>query len=333
MKFYKQCLGIDISKDKVDCCLGLMDETNSLSELGNRYFNNDLNGFSKLLDWVESKRKTNVELTVVMEATGVYYENLAYFLHENSQYKVCVLLPMRAKYYFKSLEIKTKTDKVDAKMLAQLGMERNVPRWEPMSSIMKTIKHLSREYRDNKKEINRLKNQLHAKENAYKVSPQIIKRIKQKIELVESQCLAIEVELRELVRQDNFLANKIEKLSSIPGVRFMTIVSIVAETNGFILIRSAKQLASYAGLDVVHNLSGNKSGKSRISKRGNKYIRQALYMPALSAARHIDHLNNFYTRINEKNKCKKIGLMGVARKLLILTYTLWKNDDYYRIIA
>jgi len=333
MKFYRQTLGIDISKDKFDCCLQVMNQDGTIKILAEKRFTNNLSGFQKLLQWIEHFMVANIRLTIVMEATGVYYESLAYFLSQQSIYKICVLLPMKAKYYFKSLEIKTKTDKVDAKMLSQMGLERNIKAWEPMSSNMKTIKSLSREYRDNKKEINRLKNQLHAKEHTYQVSPQIIRRLKDKIELTEQHCLAIELELRELVRQDDSLTRKVENLVTIPGIRFMSVIAIIAETNGFILIKNAKQLVSYAGLDVIHNDSGDRTGKSRISKRGNKYIRQALYMPALSASRHVNHLKNFYARVNEKNKCKKIGLIGVARKLLILVYTLWKNDEQYRIIT
>lgn len=333
MKFYRQSLGIDISKDKLDCCLRVMNQDGSIKTLGEKRFTNNLSGFQKLEQWIEQHMISNMGLTIVMEATGVYYEGLAYFLSQQSSYKICVLLPMKAKYYFKSLETKTKTDKVDAKMLSQMGLERNIKAWQPMSCNMKTIKLLSREYRDNKKEINRLKNQLHAKEHTYQVSPQLIKRLKSKIELIERHCLAIELELRELVDEDHSLAQKIENLVTIPGIRFMSVIGIIAETNGFVLIKNAKQLVSYAGLDVIHNESGNKTGKSRISKRGNKYIRQALYMPALSASKHINHLKNFYSRINEKNKCKKIGLIGVARKLLILIYTLWKNDEQYKIIT
>lgn len=135
------------------------------------------------------------------------------------------------------------------------------------------------------------------------------------------------------MREDPYLADKIEKITSIPGIRFLSAIAIIAETNGFILIQNAKQLVSYAGLDVVHNSSGLKTGKSRISKRGNKYIRLALYMPALSASKYINQLKQFYDRVNEKNSCKKIGLIGVARKLLVLVYTLWKNDEYFRVIA
>lgn len=333
MEFYKQCLGIDISKSKFDCCLSLIDKTSAIKVIGSKVFTNNVQGFVKLMEWVSLKSISHLKINVVLEATGVYYENLAYYLSENSPYRVSVLLPMRAKFYFKSLSIKTKTDKVDARMLSQLGLERNVPSWEPMTLKMKEIKSLSREYRENKKEINRLKNQLHAKEHSYRCSPQIIKRLKQRITLVEEHCLAIELELKMIVREEQFLSDKIEKITSIPGVGFISAIAIVAETNGFILIKNSKQLASYAGLDVMHNNSGIKTGKSRISKRGNKFIRQALYMPALSASRHVNHLNQFYQRVNDRNSCKKIGLIGVARKLLVLVYTLWKNDEYYRVIT
>lgn len=332
MKFYKQCVGIDISKDKFDCCLSAMDENSSIKVFSEKIFNNNIKGFESLLVWIKKHMITDLEIQIVMEATGVYYENLAYYLSDYSVYKVCVLLPLKAKYYFKSLALKTKTDKVDAKMLSQMGLERSIRAWRPMTLSMKTIKLLSREFRENKRDINRLKNQLHAKEHTYRVSTQLLRRLKDKIDLTEQHCLAIELELKELVRKDTDLWDKLQKLVTIPGVRFMTAISIIAETNGFALIKNAKQLASYAGLDVVHNSSGNRNGRTKISKRGNKYIRQALYMPSLSASKHINHLKEFYGRVNEKNKCKKIGLIGVSRKLLILMYTLWKNDEHYRVI-
>ena len=267
-----------------------------------------------------------------MEATGVYYENLAYYLNDNTGYYISVILPARAKYYFKSLSIKTKTDKVDAKMLSQYGLERKLKAWNPPNYKLKVLKLLTREYRDNKKMINQLKNQLHAKQSSYKPNPNGISRLKKKIEIVEIQCLEIEVEIKSLVLSNNFISDKVEKVTSIPGVGFMTAVAVISETNGFALIRNAKQLSSYAGLDIQHNNSGNKTGKSRITKKGNNYIRAAVYMPALSASRVNDNLRTFYLRINKNKQSKKIGLIGVARKLLVLMYTLYKKDEYFKII-
>jgi transposase len=82
-------------------------------------------------------------------------------------------------------------------------------------------------------------------------------------------------------------------------------------------------------LDVRQNQSGKKEGKSKISKQGNNFIRHALYMPALSSSLHNADLKVFYNRVNMNKPSKKVGVTAVARKLLVLMYTLWKNDSEY----
>lgn len=327
MQVLNYCLGVDVSKDKIDCCINQLNSLRSISKIAESVFSNQIKGFSSLLDWITSVTKPGIKLTIVMEATGVYYENLAHFLHNHAQYKISVVLPAKAKYYFKSLSIKTKTDKVDAQMLSQFGLERSLNTWEPASKNMHVIKQLSRKYRDLKIQLNRLKNKLHAIKHSYLPSVLAIKLLNQNIELLENQCLEIEVELRKIVFEIPFLKSKLEKVCTIPGIQFMTAITIISETNGFHLIKNAKQLCSYAGLDIKHKSSGNKVGVSKISKQGNRYIRQAIYMPSLSASRYIGPLSKFYKRINEKNKSKKVGLIAVARKLLILTYTIWRKDE------
>jgi transposase len=331
MKIIRQSLGIDISMNKFDCCLGNTTDERAFFFPHEKTFTNDLQGFQNLLNWIEAKVNVNLPLSIAMEATGVYYENLAYFLNDNSNYEISVILPAKVKFYFKSLSHKTKTDKIDAIMLCQYGLERRLNIWKPANYKIKEMKNLSREYRDNKRMINQLKNQLHAKTSSYKPSPSLIKRLKKKIELIEIQCLEIEAELKTTAIDNEFLRDKVEKICSIPGVGFITAISVIAETNGFALIRNAKQLTSYAGLDIQLNDSGNKSGKSRISKKGNRYLRMAVYMPALSASRLNQHLIDFYARVNSKNKCKKVGLIGVSRKLLILIYALWKKDEFFKL--
>lgn len=87
---------------------------------------------------------------------------------------------------------------------------------------------------------------------------------------------------------------------------------------------------SYAGMDVTQNESGKYKGKTRISKRGNTRIRQALYMPSLSATTANEPIKELYQRINERNPdTKRKGVVAGMRKLLILTYTLWKKDEEY----
>lgn len=324
MKVVKVCVGVDISKDSLDCCLGSCDDLGRQVYSSTSSFDNNEAGFIKLLKWAFSGLDS-VDILFVMEATGVYYENLAYWLNDKGQ-ELSVLLPNQVKHFAKSHNVKTKTDGVDAKILAKMGLERTLSKWKIPADEMRDIKMLTREYRELKRKITATKNQLHAKNSGYKCLSSITRRLKKQIRLLENHTLEIESEIRVIVMKNSQLADQIERLESIPGVGFMTIVCVLGETNAFALMKNAKQLVSYCGLDVQHKQSGNSIGKSRVSKKGNSFVRHALYMPALCAVQHNPHMKVFYERINKRKTVKKIAVTAVARKLLILIYTLWKNE-------
>lgn len=323
----KHCVGIDISKDYLDCCFGSSDSFQNQKFTKSKKFGNDQAGFKELLKWVNAQ-KVSEEMLFVMEATGVYYEHLAYYLSEHDC-RLSVLLPNMVKHYSKSLNVKTKTDRKDSEVLSRMGLERKLTSWNMPTKIMRNLKFLSREYREVKDKINQVKNQLHARHHSYSCPVSTEKRLKKQLALLETQVVEIEAELRILVMSDSEFYEKVQKICSIPGVSFITVICIIAETNGFALISNTRQLASYAGLDVQHNQSGNKQGKSRISKKGNSFIRYALYMPALCATRFNPVMKDFYNNMNDRKPAKKIAITAVARKLLILIYTLWKNGDEF----
>jgi transposase len=330
MKKVKQVIGIDVSKDTLAVCYGFSTVTQTISYSKPCSFKNDLSGFTKLWQWVEELKDETLDLCFVMEATGVYYENLAYFLSSSGQV-VHVLLPNKTKHFAKSLDIKSKTDEIDSKMLTQIGLERKLIKWQPQLENLHTIKQLCREYKDLKEKLTVIKNQLHAKEHAYNTSKQILKRLKTQAKLLETQLLQVEYELKEMCSDDEELNDKISKIQTIPGLSFITIITIIAETNAFQLIENSKQLCSYCGLDVVHNQSGLFKGKSKISKKGNRFIRRALFMPALCAIQHNPTLKEFYDKLVDRKKVKKVGITAVIRKMLVLTYTLWKNNTEFEI--
>lgn len=329
MKTQKQCIGIDVSKDFLECCIGSSDEDQNEQFSKSKSFDNAKEGFEQLLKWVNESRCCQ-NLVFIMEATGVYYENLAYWLDGKGE-QVCVLLPGKVKHFTKSLNVKTKTDSVDAKILSKIGLERKLSLWTVPSKMMRDIKFLCRELREIKEKIVHSKNQLHAKNHSYDCPQAVKQRLARQISLLEGQLLEIEAELRVAAMADRAFYDKLLKLQTIPGLSFVTIICILAETNAFALVLNAKQLASYAGLDVQLNQSGNKAGKTRISKKGNSFIRTALYMPALSASQCNPLMKVFYSRIAEKKTSKKIAVTAVARKLLILMYIMWKNNTEFNI--
>lgn len=329
IEIIKQVVGIDVAKDTLAVCYGTVDMHQQQHKTSTVMFANNLKGFKELMSFVKKNRGSlKSPLYFVMEATGVYYENLAYFLNDKQQ-KVVVLLPNKAKNFAKTLEIKSKTDKLDAQMITQFGLERKMDTWHVPSPLMKAIKALTREHQSKKEIAAQIKNQLHAKEYSHQPLKESMKRNQAVLSVLNKQIKEIEQQIKELVNQDGDLNDKIDKIDKIEGVGFMTIVSIIAETNGFALIENAKQLASYAGLDVIYNESGLKKHKTTISKKGNSYLRKAVYMPALSAIKHNLKLKQFYIRLVIKKNIKKVALIAVARKLLLLIYTIFtKNVNY-----
>ena len=129
---------------------------------------------------------------------------------------------------------------------------------------------------------------------------------------------------------DKTLKQQIERMTTIPGIGELTAVTILAETNGFELIRNKKQLSSYAGFDIKEKQSGTSvKGKPRISKRGNRYLRKCMHLPSLSAVKKIDVYKDLYIRIVSKNGIKMKGLIAVQRKMLELTYVIFKNNTVF----
>ena len=328
MKTIKQVIGIDVSKDTFHVCLGSIDEAQSIKVLKQSSFTNNEKGFKQLLSWKHKDLEPNLPLCYVMEATGVYYENLAYFLSEKGE-NLSVLLPNKSKSFARSLDIKTKTDKVDAAMLCPIGLERVLPLWKIPTVLMKQIKGLCREYKSLKASGSRIKARLHAYKHSYKPEKRTISRLKQQLTLLEKQIVMVEKEIRSYISTDEALQKQIDNIQQVKGLSLITIITVIAETNGFASITNAKQLVSYSGLDITMNQSGKLNRRTKISKKGNSHIRSALYLPAMSAVRYNIRLKQFYETIMQKHTCGKVGIVAVARKMLILIYTLWKKDTIY----
>jgi len=324
----KQNVGIDISKNDFSVVFMYLLSDQRTKIKGSRKFANNPKGFEEFSIWFHKFKIKDLDLYFTMEATGVYYEDLAYFLYEKAHI-LHVVLPNAAKKFAQSYNQKHKTDKSDAKMLAVMGLERKLSPWKLSSTIFRRLKKLSRERERLINERTRLKNQLHAEEHSADKVKTLIRRIKNHINYINKLISGSEKEMKKIVSKDPFVAERIEKICTIPGISFLTAVTIIAETNGFVNISSIKQLVSYAGYDVKIQQSGKWIGKARITKKGNSHIRRALYMPAIATIQYTYKFRNFYERINEKKKSKLIGLTAVQRKLLAMIYTLWKNNCEY----
>lgn len=325
----RQNVGLDTGKNSFAACFTVLTDAYKVTHKFSKVFTNNAKGFEEFQLWWQSKTIDSVPLSFTMEATGVYYENLAYNLYEKNQ-TVYVVLPNKAKKFLNSLDTKSKTDKLDAKGLGCMGVERQLIVWEPISGQLKPIKSLTRERERLLRQRTMAKNHLHALKHSHQADEGSIRREVQFIDFIDMQIDEIDFELHELVKNDEKLNAKIEILDSIPGIGWLTAIIIAAETNGFASFKNVRQLTSYAGYDVQLRESGSWKGKSRISKKGNSHIRSALYFPALNAVRRNNNFTTFYNRIKEKKGGKSlIACTALQRKLLILCFTLWRNDTVY----
>lgn len=335
MKILKQTFGIDVSKDDFEVRFGTIDTSQEQFISKSEKFSNNLTGFKKFLKWALSSRVSKtLPLNFVMEVTGVYHENLAYYLHGKG-YQVSIVLSNKIRSYAGSLETKSKTDPIDAMVITRFALERKLKAWSPPEPFIRAIKELSREYLSLKLMVTEVKNQIHAKKHANSTDKNIIKRKRRLLKellrriVPKKQIDEILQQIKKLFQSKPEPYKKLTKAATIKGIGEITVIIILAETNCFEHVENINQLISYAGLDVVLNESGKKKGKTTISKKGNKFIRRALFMPAMSACKHNQKMKETFARLVSKGKNKKVAIIAVARKLLILIYTLWKNDAEY----
>ena len=322
----KQAIGIDVSKDELVVCLARMYEDFSTELFAHKTFPNDTKGFESLVKWVE---KSGGGGKFVMEATGVYFESLAYYLSDCGC-DISVVLPNKISNYFRTLEVKTITDRTASQAIAQFGLERNLDNWQAPTPAYRRIRQLTRERSQVVDARTVAKNQLHAEKAEAFPNKASLTRIKKHIAFLDHQEKEIKAELAELVKGDEEIKNVVRLLGSIPGIGLLTAATVLAETNGFNLIRNKRQLTSYAGLDVIEKQSGTSiKEKARISKKGNKYLRRAMHLPALAAIRHDERFKSIYARLVAKHGIKMKAAVAVQRKLLELAFTLYKTNKLY----
>ena len=331
----KHVVGIDVAKKELVVTLARADYHQNVETLGYKVFPNNQKGFEAMVDWAAKLSTGEASTEYVMEATGVYHQSLAYYLSDAGHH-VSVVLPNKISNFSRTLEINTVTDKTASQAIARFGLGRKMVRWKRPNEIYNRMKQLTREREQLVEEGTVLKNQLHAEKAEAFPNERSIQRISQRIALVKHQQKEIIEELVVLTKSDGQLSAKIDNITTIPGVGMLTAIVVLAETNDFEHISSARQLVSYSGLDVKLKDSGTSvKGKPRISKKGNRYLRKAMHMPALSAVAHNDVHRSLFTRLVSKHGIRMKALVAVQRKLLQLIYTISKKgipfDDKYQV--
>lgn len=313
-------VGIDVSKASLEVAL-LGKEAPPAS----RTVPNTEDGFAELISWIDQQAHINLERTpkqvhVCLEASGGYQRPVARHLHEHGL-TVSVVNPRRTSAYANSQLTRSKTDRVDARLLARFCQREEPSPWQPSSSARRDLKEMNRGLEQLKKERNRLQNQIDqaGHEAVVDALDAVLERVNQQIGELK-RCID------EHVQQCRQLNRKRELLETIPGVGTGTATRVIAELGDVDRFDSARQAAAYAGLTPSHHTSGSSVQKRpRMSKIGNSRLRRALYFPALTALRCNAAIEALGQRLAERGKAKMVIIGAAMRKLLHICFGVLKN--------
>lgn len=327
----KYSVGIDISHRDFHVCISTIDSEQAVKVRGTTSFPNTASGFRALDGWVRRHHTDKaLPLVAVMEATGVYYEACALYLH-TAGYHVSVVLPNKSKKYIQALGIRTKNDKSDARALSRMAAEQSLERWQPMSTYFFTLRAYTRQLQSMQETRTALSNQLHAARlTMYRVGL-VEEQLAGLVKTIDGDIARLQAAIDDHIKSDPTVAAKAEKMRTVKGVGATTVAVLLAETNGFALFANTGQLVSYAGYDIVENQSGMRAGRTGISKKGNHRIRRILHMPSLNAVAYdVKPFADLYSRVHERTRIKMKGYVAVQKKLLVVLYTLWKKDEAFK---
>lgn len=314
------CVGIDIAKNKFDVMYTIDGE----KFFGYSTFSNEKKGIKKFVKQAENflKQENCEQIHFCMEATGIYHCELCEYL-QNSAHKVSVVNPVRTKSFSKSLQLRTKNDKVDCQMIAHYTFLYN-PSLTPkipkeLQHFKKLVKFKETLVEDRARELTRVKTALDS---------DVKELINKHIDFLEKQIKETMYKIETVVKENEFLSRNFNLLITVEGINSNVAWRILAELNyETINDITPKSLVAHAGLSPRENSSGDKYGKANISKIGKSDLRKIMYMPALSCIRHNNYFASFYLHLLEQRKPKKVAIVAVMRKMILTAMGVLRNQE------
>jgi len=307
-------LGIDIAKLKFNVCL-----INPSSKLKHRVFLNTALGFEQLLDWLSRQGVQRVH--ACLEATGAYGEALSLCLHQ-AGHTVSVVNPAVVKAFAGSCLSRTKTDRVDAELIARFCQAQAPPAWTPLPREVRELQALVRR-------LESLVEMRVAEENRLSSGitvDSVRASVEEHLAYLNEQIKRNEELIRHHINSHPTLKRQSELLDSIPGIAETTAAHLLAEITDIKQYRSARQVAAYAGLVPRERRSGSSvRGRTRLSKIGNARLRRALYFPAITALRCSSFFQAWAEGLRQRGKCKMSVIGAAMRKLIHLAYGVLKT--------
>lgn len=264
---------------------------------------------------------------VVLEATGIYYLDLAVALAD-AGLAVAVIHPKRFRH-FAALKLNTsKTDGIDSALLAEYGERLTPRRWTPPDRTRLALRDVARQINRLTASRTQAKNRLHALRAKGLTLPLLIEDEQEGIAQLEARIDRLVCTAQTLIEAEPALREQLTHLQAAKGIGPASAIALLGELCVLPDTLKAPQVSRHAGLDVRLSQSGTSVQRpGRLSKAGNTYLRAALYMPALSAVRHDRSARAFYQSLIARGKKKLQALCAVMRKYLMGIWACLKNQQ------
>ena len=305
-------LGIDVSKARLDVALVLPDACRT------HQVANSPQGFSTLQDWL--CQYTDAPVRVGLEATGRYSHAAARFFHQQ-HHAVYLLNPLQVKALGRSRLQRNKTDKLDARLIADFVAvnhpEPYTPPDEAQQQLRDTYRRREQLLNIRQQERNRLK--------AGCLDAFAQHSLQAHLGFLDHEIEGVETHLKQLAQQPS-LDHDYQLLCSIPGIGHLTAVALLSEIQNWHAFDQVNQVVAYAGLNPRLQQSGNHASRhTPISKLGNVRLRRALYFPAINAKRFNPSVKALARRMTDNGKTKMQINCAAMKKLLQLAYGVLKS--------
>jgi transposase len=307
-------LGIDVSKGDFHAVLLMGDRTWSKS------FPNNNAGLAQLAAWLKNRKVEDVH--ACLESTGGFEEALALDLHEHG-ITVSVVNPSRIKAFAQSELLRTKTDAVDAALIARFCKAHLPERWVPLAPDIRALQALVRRHANIQDMLVTENNRL----GAAHVDSAVERSLREHVTFLEADLQRVVAEIDELINRYPPLRKQRDLLKSIPGIAALTASRILGEMPNIAEYRNARSVAAFAGLSPREHQSGTSRWRTQLAKTGNSRLRKMLYFPAISATRFNPIIKALYERLLVAGKPKRVALAAAMRKLLILAYGVLKSNQ------
>lgn len=284
-------------------------------------------------NWLSSMTHEELEHTgVVMESTGGYCKELVGWLKQSQpSLHVAIANPFIVKSYGRSLALRNKTDRVDARLLARFGQDRQPPAWTPLPVAQEHLRSLVRTRAYLVHQLVGIRNRLREHKCPSPLAEQSQRTV---IEVLEAQIKALTRGIETLVQEDETLRHWMSLLTSVPGIGLITAATMLGEAGDLRRFNRRGQLVAFLGVSPRVYASGSSvHGRTRMCRMGGAHARAALYMAAVAASRSHGPIGDFYRHLVENGKPKKSAIGALMRKLVVVMRAVLVQDRPYEVKA